>query len=89
MNDRKRRTAKISLKEPEILKAAAESDNTAIEAEVKKSGRLKLPESEKLSKRVTLMLKESEYERFEAKAGGIPLGLFLRTQLKSSTDLID
>lgn len=82
-----RRSAKIIVKEPEILKAAAESANEK-NVETKNSGRTKIKDDKKLKHRVTLLLNDEEFERFKAKASDLPLGLFLKIEIKNQTDLL-
>lgn len=86
MNNEKKKNSVIKVAKPSILKEAEQHASTTERA---KPGKKALAPEAKASERVTLTLTPKELENFTSKAGGFPLGSFLKNYLKNNTDLLD
>jgi|GEM_PF-2122173 len=86
MSNDKKKNSVIKVAKPSILKAAEQHASTTERA---KPGKKALAPEEKASERVTLTLTPQELENFTAKAGGLPLGTYLKNFLKNNTDLLN
>ena len=82
----RRNNAKIVVKPQALLKQAEESIQVTTP---KKSGRKSLPEGKKFIHRITLLLNDEELEKFEAKAGILANGTYLKHIIVTQTDLLD
>ena len=85
MSNEKKKNSIIKVAQPSILKKAEENETKKERA---KPGKKALAPEEKASERVTLTLTPNELENFTEKAGGLPLGTFLKIFLKNNTDLL-
>lgn len=86
MSNEKKKNSVIKVARPSILQQA---DLHSRIQERAKSGRKALSKEEKSSERITLTLTPNELEHFTKKAGGFPLGSFLKNYLKNNTDLLN
>ena len=86
MTNQKKKHSVIKVAQPSILKEAEQHASTT---ERGKPGKKALAPEQKASERVTLTLTPDELKNFTDKAGGLPLGTYLKNYLKNNTDLLN